>query len=386
MKILVFSLFLFYYKTAELLCKIEFLNSYAINGIKKVQYEPMLLCPEVKFKCCSVFDELVFHKNWFNYYLPKLDIIEERYTKKFSELVPLLDFFKSMEFEVHEFRVKPLQLQKTKDIIQNLKNIQLDTELRPVLNEIPKIISFEKEYKKKFICSLCDYSNHEYFNNKNKLVSIKESHCHILINKYGKFLQIRAKLLNTLLLLAHQFMNSFNVDYHNEIRSDLVVRVHESIDLIFKCFPDDHAGFDIELCGDICNYYSLTSLDPMFYGDFEFYDYMIEKYEKFKNYLLEPVTMSGDEEEVEEVDEIPEERRRIVIKKTHRNRRRILYPKKKKFITKMKRVSKFLSKYQNYIKKEERKEKKKHLEHIYNQRKNKYRKKLSKIKKMEKRK
>jgi len=35
-----------------------------------------MFCPDVKFKCCSPFDELKYHKNWYHFYKPK---IEETY-------------------------------------------------------------------------------------------------------------------------------------------------------------------------------------------------------------------------------------------------------------------------------------------------------------------
>ena len=60
--------------THDLKCKVDFLNAYNIDGEDFAKFEKMLFCPKVTFNCCSPFDEMKFHKNWFNFYQPKMII------------------------------------------------------------------------------------------------------------------------------------------------------------------------------------------------------------------------------------------------------------------------------------------------------------------------
>lgn len=56
----------------DLFCKVDFLNAYGIEGEKNARFQKMLFCPDVKFNCCTPFDELKFHKNWHNFHKPKV--------------------------------------------------------------------------------------------------------------------------------------------------------------------------------------------------------------------------------------------------------------------------------------------------------------------------
>ena len=74
-------LFLFFTKfvfSSGLICKKGYLNAYSIDGQETARFEKMFVCPEIKFSCCSPFDELKFHKNWFHYYSPKIDVSQKK--------------------------------------------------------------------------------------------------------------------------------------------------------------------------------------------------------------------------------------------------------------------------------------------------------------------
>lgn len=83
---ILFFYFLEIISPTDLKCKEQFLNAYNIDGEEKPILQKMTLCPSVKFSCCNSFDELKFHKNWFHYYLPKMEITQERAKLIFLEL------------------------------------------------------------------------------------------------------------------------------------------------------------------------------------------------------------------------------------------------------------------------------------------------------------
>lgn len=353
-------------------CKEDFLNAYNIDGEKKVKYEKMLLCPDINFNCCSPFDEMKFHKNWFNFYKPKLETTHERAIKRYQKLSPFIEFFKSFDFDKNESKIIQEHLLKAKELLVTLKKIEFDAEMRPIINEMPKLLKFETEMKKSFLCVLCDYSNHEYLNSKDKKILFKKNYCEIILDKYSKSLQIRTKLLNPILLIGHKFMNLFDVDYYNKNNRELIIEVRKNIDKVYKCYPDERAKYNHENCKDICDSYSISSLDEMFYGEFSFYEYVLDKFEKFKEWVeKEEEVLEAKNEEVEEEVEEEEEERKLRLKNSkfkRKNKKKIrkknhgrilsafkhssfsVKKNKKKFISeKMEKLSRSLKKYKGII-------------------------------------
>ena len=72
---LIFSLLFQYFNFQETLeCNNDILRAYNIEGMLNPSIKKMFLCNTVKITCCNLLDELRFHKNWYHYYMPKLEI------------------------------------------------------------------------------------------------------------------------------------------------------------------------------------------------------------------------------------------------------------------------------------------------------------------------
>ena len=90
-----------------------------------------------------------------------------------------------------------------------MKEIELDDQLRPLINSFQKLQETEVEMKKGFLCQICDYDNHQYLNLAQKKLFLKAHFCQAITSQYSQFLQIRAKALTPFLMLSMKLMNSF---------------------------------------------------------------------------------------------------------------------------------------------------------------------------------
>ena len=100
----------------------------------------MLFCPKVVFNCCSPFDEMKFHKNWFNFYQPKMVITIDKAKKIFERLSVEVKYWKEFYIDKFENLLPQKKHLKTNELIMHIKEFSIDPELRPILNELPKIL------------------------------------------------------------------------------------------------------------------------------------------------------------------------------------------------------------------------------------------------------
>ena len=87
-------------------------------------------------------------------------------------LSPLLKYFKELTLgEIEEYVPADNHLEIA-NLIVEIKSIEFDVKLRPILNEMKKIETFELEKKKQFLCALCDFKNHEHINQEDQKILI----------------------------------------------------------------------------------------------------------------------------------------------------------------------------------------------------------------------
>lgn len=328
-------------------CKTDFLTSIGVDGERNPKFSPMLLCPDVGFSCCSVFDELRFHKNWYHFYRPKLNLTYARIERRFLRLSKAVAFFQGFPMDKYGSRVFPEMMTKANQILNDLKVIVLDPELRPIINELKTLRKFDVDLKKTYFCAVCDFKNHEYFVPEQRLV-VNANFCQNIISRFGKMLQIRTKLLNKILLAGLQFIDLFDTPIYFRNRPRLQNEVQRNIDLVSKCFPDTKSGYDFNNCEDLCNEYSLTSLSPAFIGEFEFYDFFFKKFDDWKCWLeKKPKASSSNQTQTASQNQTSNQTTKPVAKKKLALR---LLSSDNSMKKKIRQLTKSLNKYKNMIK------------------------------------
>ena len=277
-------IFLFGYALART-CRLDFLEAYGLDGEQTPRVQRMLLCPSVQFSCCSIFDELKFHKKWYSYHEPKVRMSHDKAVAIYKDLIEPVKFFKNFDWTNRESLVSGEKLGKVKDLIFKLQKIQLDEQLRPLLIDLPKLLDFELKIKKGFVCILCNYANHEYLLAEQSKLMVQKDICKRLVNMYGPFLQKRVKLLNKFLMVAYKVMRYFNTPFYQPKHVGTLLHVLKHKKYVEKCFPKEGVNYDFDNCKELCNKYSVSSLSPAFYGEFSFYMRFMNRFDKFKLFL-----------------------------------------------------------------------------------------------------
>lgn len=269
----------------DLKCNQGLLNSYGIDGRVHASREEMVLCNEVKYSCCSPLDELKYHKNWFAYYEPKLRVTHDRMAARLKRLSEHLMFFKELNFDDFETLVVNGDHDLAKELIVLIKKVELDPELKPILDEFKLVREFDEQVKKGAFCMICNYENHEYFGFTGGTLLMKEKYCMQIVDKFLMMIKMFHKMLHPLILIIHKFISHFAVNYYDRKEWHLVRKVRENMDVVDRCFPEDNSNFDLETCRDLCNKYNFMEMPETYFGEFEFYEYFMTRSDRFREWL-----------------------------------------------------------------------------------------------------
>lgn len=290
MKMFAIWLYFIHQALGNLICATDFLNGYNIDSAEKPRFEPMILCQGIAISCCTPFDEMKFHKFWFNFYEKKLNVTNTRILEKYMSLKPLLAFFDTFSIKTYESIIdeKTLPLLNETAVKMSALKPKLDPKLRPVENYWKIIQEFDTSQKKSIICIFCDARNQEHFlqNTYNRLL-VNEKRCSVLIGTYKTLFNMRAKYLSPYLLLAHKVISLFNFTFYNNDRlgQTTIKKVRKNMDLINKCFPDINSAYNFTNCKDLCEEYSITGASETFAGEVKFFDYLQKRFNRFTTYL-----------------------------------------------------------------------------------------------------
>ena len=271
--------------TIDLQCNRGLLNSYGIDGRLDASREEMVLCPDIKYSCCSALDELKYHKNWFAYYYPKLKITHERMVKKLKNLSDHLLFFKEFDFDEYEILLVKGKHDEAKELMISVKKMELDPELKPILDEFDRIREFDENVKKGAFCMICNYENHEYFGLTGGTLLMKDKYCLQIIDKFILVIKTYQKLLHPMLLVLHKFLEMYAINYYDRKEWDLVKKMRGHMDIVQECFPKDESKFDIDNCRPLCNKYNFMEMPQIYFGEFKFYDYFMKRSSRFREWL-----------------------------------------------------------------------------------------------------
>ena len=58
----------------------------------------------------------------------------------------------------------------------------------------------------------------------------------------------------------------------------------------------------MEDCVDLCNKYSINNISSTFHGEFEFYEYFIDKFNKFKIDITKMLKSGKNKEKINEIE------------------------------------------------------------------------------------
>ena len=291
-------------------CNRGFLNAYGIDGVDDAHMHGMTLCEDVRYSCCSPVDELKFHKNWYGYYEVKLRETHHRMTETYKRLASLLAFFRELPVKEHKELLKNGRVKEAEEVHKEIEKGGIDPELHPVIDALDDLHKRDHKDKKGVFCMFCDYENHEFLGLSGGTLMIHQKSCEEIIGDAALMMQIRTKLLQPLLMNVHKLLGLYAVNYYDRVEWDLVKEARLHMDLVNMCFPNENAPFVLANCSSICERFNVIENSEIIFGEFEFYSYLIERADKFeewlakaqenpKRFVLQRVKKEDIEEEVE---------------------------------------------------------------------------------------
>ncbi|MCC6271227.1 MAG: hypothetical protein IT190_08115, partial [Microbacteriaceae bacterium] len=275
---------------SQLTCATDFLNAYNIDSSSNPQFQPMILCSGVQMSCCSAFDEMKFHKFWYNYYEQKLNITHRLMLKKHKGMSELLKFFTTFDLNAYKDLLPAGSIPKIESVVTGIQLLKskVDVELRPIENQFEEITAFDLAEKQNLLCLFCDARNQEYLkaSSLNRLL-IQQDYCSNIIFKYKRLLNLMAKILHPIYLGAHRIISLFDFPIYskNQTTIPLIRAVRESIEQTNKCFPKENDPFELKNCQKLCNQYKITGFSKSFFGNYDFYEYLKNKFNLFRKML-----------------------------------------------------------------------------------------------------
>ena len=274
-------------KKLGLSCNKRILDSYLLKGRKFAKSDQNYVCPGIKKNCCTKLDQQKI------YHVVK-DIIPGRI--KEYEAKMKLAFAKLKKFHKIVVKKKPNFTGRSKRKLfcarkwRELKNFKYNKFNVQLIRASENVRYDMNEIYESFFCILCDGEKHAAFDVFNKKVMVNSLYCKEVLNTHRKEILV----FNTLLVSYLQRVQHV-VDCHHYLKSyNLMFYEPEKVELsntLKVCINKINSKKFLKSCKDVCDTISLSKINTVIEGDFDFimdavniFDKMINNREK-GNYI-----------------------------------------------------------------------------------------------------
>lgn len=264
-------------KPGQKLCNQELIQSYLLRGRRFSIKDKNLTCPSIKNNCCGKLDQQrMFHV--VNDIIPPKT---EEYLSKMKLAMGKIKLF-------HGYLIKKKGIFAGGDDkkefcgakYRKLKNFNFAKFYTKIINAIELVRGGMNEFYQNFFCVICDADNMKFFSVKNKRILVDQLFCRSLLKENKKIIFTFGVLLTKYLqdvqalVDCHHYLNSFDLEFLRpekvKIKDDLMVCLNR---LGGKMF--------MKSCRDICENLSLSKINPIIEGDFNFLIETVNIFEKF---------------------------------------------------------------------------------------------------------
>lgn len=280
MKQLTFFLILLYSTTqTSMRCKTGLVSSYGLEPEPLAVYQPMLLCKDVSFKCCSYLDELKHHKLWKSYYQEKLDRSYEVVAKLAEKLQNFVGWANDMDIT----KLEPYagETCKLADIKASVDKVGLKS-LDSLTSDVGALKEMDSKIKEQFICFLCDAKNHLKVSELDKRIYVEEEVCKNLVSKGKKYMLTNLQLYSVIIALNELF-SCLNIP-NSTLKLDQGA-VEELKGFVLNAEDCLKSGFKEATCSYLCSQYSIQDVSKTIVGNIELYRHVIANHQLIEVFL-----------------------------------------------------------------------------------------------------
>lgn len=232
------------------------------------------VCPHASLNCCTEHDQMKLHKIWSNHGFTHISSTHSTNNSSFIKLRSVIGLKDKIDykkiFDTFKERAKP---KPSEHYLNHMQKVMIEIAkrneayLKNLMNTLPKRLEqlqhSMKHLRKAFLCSMCDWHNHRYYNVESMTLTYAAPFCTSLIQKYIDLLADKYMDVVRYLLNLDEFYYLITNDRLMKSALDRAIFRRYYL-LIDKC--KKNPGKAVE-CFDICKEFSFNTFNYMFDGE-----------------------------------------------------------------------------------------------------------------------
>lgn len=279
-------------------CKTQIIKSFGLQSDPNPKVAN-ILCPAIKFNCCSKHDQMKIHKLYNEHSKNTLDSYYESVNHKFTEFVTkfltrkddiklnlIIDYIKTKKDKDKPSDSLIAHLIALKNKYQKHKSGVLLESANPMKKALKSHYKKVKQLRKTFLCNICNWQNHEFINPETMMITYNKSFCDNIIDtslelwhqKYVELYEYMLVLDEFLYLVANLRLIEDPVD------REILHRYRKDVK---KC----HASRDSDdICFVLCKEYNINKFTYLIDGEVKLIDKMLKQFEIAYKHLSQKKT------------------------------------------------------------------------------------------------
>ena len=250
------------------------------------------ICPHASLNCCTEHDQMKMHKLWANHGFTHIETTHMQNLASFKKIRAVVSYKDKIDykkiFETFRDVAKPTPSEHYLDHMQRVMSKigeRNEAFLKNLMNSLPKNLKkmyrMMKYMRKAFLCSLCDWHNHRYYNAESMTLTYAAPFCNALIQKYIDILADKYMAVVRYLLSLDEF---YYLITHKRLMYSALDRAifRRYYMIIDKCKKNPGKAPE---CFEICKEFSLNTFSYMFDGESKPWDKFSIKFNKVRTAL-----------------------------------------------------------------------------------------------------
>jgi len=232
------------------------------------------ICPHASLNCCTEHDQMKLHKLWTNHGFTHISSTHQTNMSSFIKMRSVVSYKDKIDykqiFDTFKEQAKP---KPSEHYLNHMQKVMIEigkrneAYLKNLMNTLPKNLqrmqNSMRHLRKAFLCSMCDWHNHRYYNAESMTLTYDSKFCSSLIQQYidmlaDKYMDVVRYLLNLdefYYLITHDRLMKSALDRAIFRRYYL---------LIDKCKKNPNKAVE---CFEICKEFSFNTFNYMFDGE-----------------------------------------------------------------------------------------------------------------------
>lgn len=279
-------------------CKTNILRSFGLHS-RITPNRLNSVCPHASLNCCTEHDQMKLHKLWANHGFTHISSTHALNTSSFTKMRSVVAFKDKIDFKkiMELFKQKAVP-KPSEHYLNHMQRVMIEIGkrneafLKNLMTNIPKRLQTMqnemRHLRKAFLCSMCDWHNHRYYNAESMTLTYSAQFCTSIIQKFIDLLADKYMDVVRFLLNLDEFY--YLITHDRLMKSALDRAVFRRYFLIIdKCKKNPSKMSE---CADICKEFSLNTFSYMFDGESAPWEAYNDAFNSAKNALV------GEEREI----------------------------------------------------------------------------------------